>query len=565
MTELDSVQDTGDDRSGILRPLWTYTVPGLATGLVFACLSFTPSLLPRPPLFQALVAGVDLALGYGIGVIGAWVWRAFADRTPRTPRPRAWWLLSVAALVLIPVSVVLGVRWQTEAHKLAATDPDNPTWMVLVLPVAVLLAIVLVALGRGIRWVYRTFTGFLARMMGARAAKALGVVVLAGGSVLLVSGVLWDAALASFDGAFSVSNQQTPGRIDQPTGPLRSGSEESLGDWDTRGREGRVFVGSGPTADEIADLTGEPALEPIRAYSGLESAEDAEERADLAVDDLERAGGFDRESLLVVTTTGTGWVEPSAAMSFEYLTGGDSAMVSMQYSYLPSWLSFMVDSERAREAGRQLFDTVYERWLGMPVGERPKLYVFGESLGSFGAETAFSGEHDMATRTSGALFVGPPNFNPLYRSFIDERDSASPEIRPVYREGRVVRFSNHGETEVAPLGAEWREHRVVYLQHASDPVVWWSPDLILRRPDWLAEPRGDDVPDSMRWMPLVTFWQMSADLALSFSTAPGHGHNYTGEHAAAWAAILQPEGWSKERVEELRDLVLVERGFAPAR
>jgi uncharacterized membrane protein len=60
-----------------------------------------------------------------------------------------------------------------------------------------------------------------------------------------------------------------------------------------------------------------------------------EERAELAVADLERAGGFDRANLLVATTTGSGWLDAGAIDSFEYLTGGDSAVVAMQYSYLP--------------------------------------------------------------------------------------------------------------------------------------------------------------------------------------------------------------------------------------
>jgi uncharacterized membrane protein len=32
--------------------------------------------------------------------------------------------------------------------------------------------------------------------------------------------------------------------------------------------------------------------------------------------------------------------------------------------------------------------------------------VFGLSLGSFGGETAFSGEYDLRNRTAGALFAG---------------------------------------------------------------------------------------------------------------------------------------------------------------
>ena len=181
--------------------------------------------------------------------------------------------------------------------------------------------------------------------------------------------------------------------------------------------------------------------------------------------------------------------------------------------------------------------------------------MFGESLGSFGGEAAFSGEFDMRNRTEGALFVGPPNFNPLYRGFVDDRDTGSPEVTPVYRGGRTIRFVDRPRNGVKPVGEPWNGTRVLYMQHPSDPITWWSPELILHRPDWLKEPRGSDVSDATRWVPFVTFWQVSADLALGFSTEPGHGHNYTGEHVDGWAAVLEPDGWSPQRIKDLRAMI----------
>ena len=125
----------------------------------------------------------------------------------------------------------------------------------------------------------------------------------------------------------------------------------------------------------------------------------------------------------------------------------------MQYSYLPSWISFLVDQEKAREAGRELFDAVYDRWSSLPQAERPRLFVFGLSLGSFGGETAFSGEYDLRNRTAGALFAGPPNFNTLYREFTDDRDAGSLEVEPVYKGGRAVRFTNDVAAGVEPAAA----------------------------------------------------------------------------------------------------------------
>lgn len=532
-----------------------YSLPGAWTALAFALLSFTPSLLPRPALFQGLITGVDAAIGYGLGVLGAWVWREFADRGPRRASARSWRVYGAVAVVASVAAMLLGVRWQRQASELVAVEAEHPLTMLVVPPIAVLLFVALVALARSLRTGYRRLSGLLARRMGARAARALGLVVLVVLLSTLLTDVLWNGTIRALDRAFSVADDQTPSQVTEPTTRLRSGSPESLVAFDTLGREGRVFVGRGPLEEQISELTGSPALDPIRTYAGMESAEDPEERATLAVRDLERAGGFDRAHLLVVTTTGTGWVEPSSVGSFEVLTGGDAATVSMQYSYLPSWLSFLVDQDRAREAGRVLYDAVYERWSALPAEDRPRLYVFGESLGSFGGETAFSGEFDLRNRTSGALFVGPPNFNPLYRSFVDDRDPGSREVEPVYRGGRTIRFTNRPRDEIAPASAAWEGSRVLYLQHPSDPITWWSPDLVLNRPDWLEEERGYDVMGETRWVPFVTFWQVTADLALGFSTEPGHGHNYTGEHVDGWAAILRPEGWTAEKAVALRQLV----------
>lgn len=326
--------------------------------------------------------------------------------------------------------------------------------------------------------------------------------------------------------------------------------------WEDLGRQGRRFVANGPTEAEIAAFTSRPALEPIRVYAGTAHAEDLEERARLAVDDLERAGGFERENLLIAGTTGSGFIEPSASNSFEYLTGGDSAIVSMQYSHLPSWVSFLVDQRVARHAGRALYDAVYQRWSTLPADARPRLYVFGESLGSFALETAFSGEADLRNRTSGGLFVGPPSFNTLFTEFREQRDAGSPEIEPVYRDGRTVRFTNDPWQPVVPANRPWDGPHLLYLVQASDPITWWSPDLIWNRPDWLEEPRGADVSAAMRWFPIITFWQTSADMAVGMAVPSGHGHDFVGQHVAGWNAVLQPDDWTEADLRRLQRQLL---------
>ncbi|NVI98858.1 alpha/beta-hydrolase family protein [Myxococcus sp. AM009] len=542
-------------------PRWLrYTLPGAWGALLFACLAFTPSLLPRSGPFQGFVSGLSAAMGYGLGVLGAWLWREFSPRPARTPSPRAWRGFFVTALVALSGALLLGWHWQQRIRELmGAPHPGSAGYLVAPV-VAAAFFILLIAAGRGLRAVYRRLDARLVRHIGPRAARAtsgLAVVVL---TALVASGVLWDGLIALADQTLSVRDATTDEGVFQPRTALRSGGPSSRVSWESLGREGRNFVGGGPAMADLAAFEGAAVKEPIRVYAGYASAPDAEARATLAVEDLERAGGFDRAYLLVVTTTGSGWVVPEAVDAFEYLTRGDSAIVAMQYSHLWSWLSVLVDQERARESGRALFDVVYERWSRLPEGHRPKLLVFGESLGSYGGETAFSGERDLANRTDGALFVGPPNFNTLYREFTDHRDAGSPEIAPVYRNGRIVRFSRRPGTDLPPASAPWGDSRVLYLLHPSDPIIWWSPRLLLQRPDWLREPRGHDVLGAMVWLPFVTFWQVTADLPLGMEVPAGYGHVYTGEHVDAWVALLRPEGWTDEQTARLRGVLRARGG-----
>jgi uncharacterized membrane protein len=267
------------------------------------------------------------------------------------------------------------------------------------------------------------------------------------------------------------------------------------------------------------------------------------------------ARGLQRKNLLVVTTTGSGWVDPALVDTFEYLTNGDAATVAIQYSYLPSWISYLVDQSKAREAGRALFDAVYDPWSKLPTGRRPRVFVAGESLGSFGGETAFSGEYDLRNRTAGTVFAGPPNFNTLFREFSDHRDTGSPEIQPVYKQGRTVRFTSDPAAQIPPQGRPWDGSRVVYLMHPSDPIVWWSPRLILGKPAWASEPPGKDVLAGVFWIPFVTFWQVTADLPFATGVPAGHGHTYTTEYVDGWAAVLQPDGVGPEELARIRSTI----------
>ena len=189
---------------------------------------------------------------------------------------------------------------------------------------------------------------------------------------------------------------------------------------------------------------------------------------------------------------------------------GDTATVSIQYSYLPSLLSFLVDGNRAEVAGRLLFDDVYAHWSGLPARASTEA---GRERGEPGQLSAprppSPAPRTSRSRTDGALFVGPTNNNPLWSRFTAERDAGTPEVLPTYDGGATVRFAD-SPADLGTAGS-WTGSRVGYLQHANDPVTWWDWSLALHKPDWLSEPRGRDVSPSIRWIPLITMLQLGAD------------------------------------------------------
>jgi uncharacterized membrane protein len=549
------VADGGPPPRRPRRWLPRYTWSGTLAAVLFGCSALTPSLLPRGWLLQGIVAGVTAAIGYGVGVTVAWfVAELTTGRMSPGFRRRAWQVLAVAGPLLCLVMLWFGAGWQREIHELMGLTPPEGYSSVGIVLVAVLVFALFVAIGRGVRWIARWLIRGLGRILPRRVARPLGVAVSAVLVVFLLNGVLFQGLVEAMNSAFSVKDDGTEEGAVEPTAAERSGSPASLVPWEDLGLQGRNFVGKGPGPQELEEFSGRPAQQPVRAYVGLASAADVGDRAALAVRDLERAGGFDREVLVVVTTTGTGWVDPAASDSLEYEFNGDTAMVAMQYSYLPSWMSFLVDQVKARDAGRALFDAVYGAWAQLPPGSRPQLYVFGESLGTFGGEAAFSGVADIENRTSGVLWAGPPNFNELWRGIVEDREGGSPEWLPVYEDGRMVRFADEAPDLGSPSGT-WGRPRVVYLQNASDPIVWWSPRLILNRPDWLRGERGPDVLPSTVWLPFVTFWQVSADLAFSTGVPDGHGHKYQADYVDGWAEVAQPPGWTEADTERLRSLV----------
>ena len=523
-----------------------------ATSALLAYLaSDTPSLLPRPWYLQGLISGILAVSFYAIGAVVDDLRQLFVSwidlRVSVSPAARrgfaAVYSLALAAgLLAYPF---LNLASHSFAARYVGASRPGPFYPLLSALVAVLVVGVFVGV---FRLVTHLFAWATVRVERRVVREALARTIAAVLTLAVVGGVLDQVLvrglLAAAKEQADRTNARLPGGLSAPTSPLRSGGPGSLVTWSSLGSDGATFVSSGPDRTAIESVVGHPAKEPIRVFVGVGGGRTLEQTKDLVLAELDRTGALDRAAIVVVTSTSTGFVNEWAAESVEYLLSGDTAIVTMQYSTLPSAFALITDRNGAPAVGRLLFDAVAARVKARPAGRRPKLYVSGESLGAFGGNGAFDSSQDMVDKVDGALWTGTPSFTRLHASLTASRDAGSTTVDPVIDGGRHIRFAgNASQLSADQYGhafGTWEAPRIVYLQHNTDPVAWWSTDLLFTTPAWLEEARDPGTPMSrMSWMPFVTFWQVTGDMAVSNSVSGGFGHRYfETETVPAWSGIL---------------------------
>ncbi|MFT4149112.1 MAG: alpha/beta-hydrolase family protein [Paracoccaceae bacterium] len=553
-------------RGTMRRPLSDLPLltPPSALGLILGALCFvaslTPSLIPRAGLVQGVLAGACFAAGYAIGMLAVMVWRLFGLPLPAGKAATAAWRWSA---VLAAAGIVWGLSrvtgWQDALHRamdLPAVESARP---LVIAVVSAVVAGALIFLGRLFRRSMMVVAGRLTRIMPERLALLVGFAV----AVLLFNFVGNDLivrwSFTAFDASYRAVDAAIPAETAPPADPLKTGSAASLIPWQGLGAEGRNRVLDPLDAAAIAAIAGAPAKEPLRIYAGLGSADGPRALAKLALDEAIRVGAFDRGTLVIATPTGTGWMDPAAMLPLEVLTRGDVATISVQYSYLPSWLALLADPDYGAETARAVFAEIHGYWHGLPAEHRPKLYLFGLSLGSLNSDLSADFYDMIADPYQGALWVGPPFASRSWAEITAGRVAGTPAWLPRFRDGSVVRFMN--QTEMPDAGLKWGPLRIVYLQYASDPIVFFAPSTLWREPDWMRAPRGPDVIPQFRWLPVVTLLQLGFDVITATTTPAGHGHVYAGgDYLRAWQALLSPEGWDEAGLARLR-AALAARGL----
>jgi uncharacterized membrane protein/membrane protease YdiL (CAAX protease family) len=317
-----------------------------------------------------------------------------------------------------------------------------------------------------------------------------------------------------------------------PESPFVSGSQASLVPWRTLGREGRRHVITALSRDAISAVMGRKAVaDPIRVYVGLESGGTEAERVALAVRELERTGAFDRELLVAVSPTGTGYVNYAAVECCEYMTLGNCATVTLQYSKRPSPLSLDRVWE-GRKQFRLLLAAIRRELYKRNPEHRPRLVLFGESLGAHTSQDAFLHQGTQALDDAGverALWIGSPHLS-KWRAQV--MGVPRIDVEPA----SITDVNDFGEVE--KLAVEEREKlRYVMITHHNDAVGLFGVDLVIQKPPWLGERelRSAAVPKWMRWAPIITAVQTVIDMKNAMNLVPGefvaNGHDYRADLA----------------------------------
>lgn len=526
---------------------WSFL--GVIAALAMYAVSVAPSLMARSWEWHAIASGVLVTCGYVGGVIvqnvGTRVIRVTGLTISASEPVELGFRVGIAALFAVwwLYAVIQSYRRARKASKLVNMPGENLGEYLLGAAGSVVVAWCLLAIVEAFIQVGRMLIAALAAYMIRPAAVVVGVAIVCVIVFFLTSNVILRGGIGFFRHHAEQMNTRTARGIYRPFVLERSASASSPVTWESVGGQGRVFLGRGPSRLDIAQVSGKAAKEPIRVYAGMPTGGSGiEQAASTVVAELHRTGAFDRAVILLAASTGSGWVDEWQVQPLEFLTRGDCATASLQYSYVPSALNWLTGLEPSQKASAVLFRAVRAELDSMDRADRPALFVCGESLGAFASQSVFSCANDALESVDGALWVGTPAFTPMHATLTAARHKGSPEVAPVVDNARHVRFVNEpSDLRTDLYGRElgpWGFPRLVYAQHPSDPVVWWNKKLIWTQPDWLRERAGRDVSRDVEFTRFVTFIQVLADLPVAGTAPGGHGHTYHEELIPLWRAIL---------------------------
>ena len=566
---------------------------GLFLGAMAIGASFQPNLLTRATRDQAIISGLSTATAYGVATVGSSMLKSLEARIPygtTAPGEAVLTALGFGYAIAVPIgehesdrraAVRLGAlltgaigasslasrlshrlsRGASGRRNLAITAgiaavTAGATYFALGTPKATVgaqlpdgtlfedtsrtvkpgVAVGVAAGVTGLLLGIAHWESFASRKASQAAARIFGGeatdhVTFGRMTALATSAVVVTAAGSKVVNMLTTAGEGTEvAHSEPPNLPEVTGSAESTVPWSAQSREGRRWLSSVLTAAQIEALMDEPAKQPIRAYASLQSGATDEDRAAVVLAELDRTKAFERSAIALFSPTGSGYVNYVATETFEYLTRGDCASFAIEYSVLPSSFSLQAVPLGTRQT-RLVVNGIVERLLKMDPQDRPKFFMFGESLGSQVSENMFDHEGASGPRGIGldaGVWIGTPSATVWRKQLWGKRSIADPStVGPadVYLPRTVADWHALPDEERAKV-------RFLLLQNGDDPIPKFGTKLIWRQPDWLRsdEDRPLGAPKGTKWVPFITFVQTFIDMLNALTPTPGifaeGGHDY---------------------------------------
>lgn len=230
--------------------------------------------------------------------------------------------------------------------------------------------------------------------------------------------------------------------------------------------------------------------------------------------------------------------------------------MAMQYSIRPSPQS-LGRVKIAVEQNGAFLQALKWRLSAIPKSRRPRLVIFGESLGAQTSQDVFKDEGVAGLHRSTidrGLFLGTPAATKWRQRWRSDPRGFDPD-------GEVVEVDSY--EEFLELDEAVRENaRYVLLTHHNDPMPkFWFP-IAVQSPDWLSRKnREKGVPVEVHWRPYTTFIITLIDVKNAMHVIPGQfvaeGHDYR-KDIARFVSVAYGLPVGAERLEKM-ELALRER------
>ena len=161
--------------TGIRNAIAPRSPIGIALGGLAFLASLTPSLIPRTPAMQGIIAAFAFMLAYaiGAGLARLYRWLGFTSPEGKT-RSTADAILTGIALVAVAIGLVFAESWQNATQQALGINAESSWRSLIVILVALPLILIILLIARFFGRIARLIGTWLDRFIPERAAKLAG-------------------------------------------------------------------------------------------------------------------------------------------------------------------------------------------------------------------------------------------------------------------------------------------------------------------------------------------------------------------------------------------------------